>query len=103
LYNHTGINDKTLAEFVINLHEQSKSYDEFKQSLLQGGEFPDYFIETLDRLIRTLKPKARSKKQKSEWDEDDNIADEKAKMFPGLALKNDPSWREKKRRRHEKR
>jgi hypothetical protein len=24
-------------------------------------------------------------------------------MFPGLAIKNDPSWREKKRRRNEKR
>ncbi|ORX59963.1 P-loop containing nucleoside triphosphate hydrolase protein [Piromyces finnis] len=94
LYNHTGINDKTLAEFVINLHEQSKSYEEFKKSLLQGGEFPDYFIETLDRLIRTLKPKARSKKQKSEWDEDD-AEDDKTKLFPGLAIKNDPSWREK--------
>ncbi|KAJ1342975.1 hypothetical protein BSLG_002482 [Batrachochytrium salamandrivorans] len=58
LLNHTGIEDKVLAEFVINLHAQSSSnLDTFKQNLDNvGAELPESFVANLDRLIRTLLP-----------------------------------------------
>jgi ATP-dependent RNA helicase DHX8/PRP22 len=56
--NYTGINDNTLAEFVISLHEQSKSLLDFKSQLSSAGaEFPDSFVENVDRLILSLHPK----------------------------------------------
>ncbi|KAJ8327909.1 DEAH-box ATP-dependent RNA helicase prp22 [Batrachochytrium dendrobatidis] len=58
LLNHTGIEDKVLAEFVISLHSQSSGNPTvFKQCLDDvGAEFPESFIANLDRLIRTLLP-----------------------------------------------
>ncbi|KAH6562006.1 hypothetical protein BASA61_005169 [Batrachochytrium salamandrivorans] len=58
LLNHTGIEDKVLAEFVINLHAQSSSnLATFKQNLDNvGAELPESFVANLDRLIRTLLP-----------------------------------------------
>lgn len=53
-----GVNDKTLAEFVIALHEESKTLPEFKQKLKDvGAEFPESFVENVDRLILNLHPK----------------------------------------------
>lgn len=56
--NHTGIRDKTLAEFVISLHDQSKALPEFKQKLKDvGADFPESFVENMDRLILNMHPK----------------------------------------------
>ncbi|KAJ3191756.1 DEAH-box ATP-dependent RNA helicase prp22 [Irineochytrium annulatum] len=115
LVNHTGINDKVLAEFIIKLHTKSKDVATFKAKLAKkGADFPDSFIETLDRLILTLRPKGMAgKKRKAEaaadgngvnaagnggdggaggWDDDDIGEERKAKVakFPGLAMRNDP-------------
>lgn len=50
--NHAGINDKTLAEFVISLHEQSKTLPAFKAKVKEAGaDFPDSFIENVDRYV----------------------------------------------------
>lgn len=95
LVNHTGLNDKTLAEFVIALHNESKSINEFKQKLKDvGANFPDSFVENMDRLILNMHPKHKKKpaatttvngsSEESALDE----ADKKRRMFPGLALKN---------------
>ena len=55
--NYTGLSDKTLAEFVISLHDQSKTLPEFKAKLQEvGATFPDSFVENVDRLILTLHP-----------------------------------------------
>ena len=57
--NYIGFNDKTLAEFVISLHEQSNAdLSTFKQKLkdMEAG-FPDSFVENVDRLILTMHPK----------------------------------------------
>jgi|ERR1700722_6859751 len=60
--NHTGLNDKTLAEFVINLHEQSKSLSEFKQKLKDmEADFPDSFVDNMDRLIVNMHPKHKKR------------------------------------------
>ena len=47
--NHTGINDKTLAEFIIALHDDSKTLPDFKRKLKDtGADFPESFIENID-------------------------------------------------------
>src|ERR1700761_1319623 len=56
--NHTGINDKTLAEFVINLHDQSDGLDAFAEKLAEvGADFPPSVVQNLDRLILRMHPK----------------------------------------------
>ncbi|GJE89517.1 ATP-dependent RNA helicase DHX8 [Phanerochaete sordida] len=99
LLNHTGLNDKTLAEFVIALHDESKSIAEFKQKLKDvGANFPESFIENMDRLILNMHPKHKKKSAtaaaangsgaESTLDE----TDKKRRLFPGLALKDqDPN------------
>ncbi|KAI0756399.1 P-loop containing nucleoside triphosphate hydrolase protein [Daedaleopsis nitida] len=94
--NHTGLSDKTLAEFVISLHDQSKTLPEFKAKLQEvGANFPESFIENVDRLILALHPKHKKRSNgKENASADSPIVDEtdkKKRMFPGLALK-DQEW-----------
>lgn len=99
--NHTGIHDKTVAEFVIALHDDSKTLADFKANLSNAGaDFPDSFVETVDRLILTMHPK--HKKRKSKGDDPnrqkenghaEGELDEEEKnrrLFPGLALADKP-------------
>ncbi len=93
--NHTGLNDKAVAEFVISLHDGSKTRDEFKQKLVEvGANFPDSFVEAVDRLILSMHPKH---KKRQPTIQDENVApkgdeldesERKKRLFPGLALKN---------------
>ncbi|KIY04129.1 uncharacterized protein Z520_00821 [Fonsecaea multimorphosa CBS 102226] len=94
LQNHLGINDKTLAEFVIDQHEKcGGNLDKFKESLAgMGAEFPNSLVESIDRLIKTMHPEyKKSKKQPtqgngtSDMDELDSIG-RKARIFKGLAV-----------------
>lgn len=95
--NHTGYNDKTLAEFLINLHESHKSLPEFKAKLkeLETG-FSDSFVENVDRLILSLHPKYKKRKSKSakakgkakQTDDEISEIERQKRMFPGLALKD---------------
>lgn len=99
--NHAGINDKTLAEFVISLHDESRSLPEFKQKLQDvGAGFPDSFLENVDRLVLTLHPKHKKKSSGvngvngSKAGAEDGTIDEmdkKKRLLPGLALK-DQEW-----------
>jgi ATP-dependent RNA helicase DHX8/PRP22 len=92
--NHTGLNDKTLAEFVINLHEQSKSLPEFKQKLKDvGAEFPESFVDNMDRLILNMHPKYKKKSTPAGSTEATVLpeADKRKRMFPGLS-KPDQDW-----------
>ncbi|KAI0348235.1 P-loop containing nucleoside triphosphate hydrolase protein [Trametopsis cervina] len=97
LVNHTGINDKTIAEFVIALHDESKTLPEFKQKLsVMGANFPDSFVENMDRLILNMHPKHKKKSVAVLEDSSNpeaalNELDKKKRMFPGLALK-DKEW-----------
>ncbi|CAG8815544.1 6047_t:CDS:2, partial [Dentiscutata erythropus] len=96
LLNHTGINDKTLAEFVIHLHEQNRSLSAFKKALTDAGaDFPESFVANLDRLIQKMNPKYKNKGKEPDssvnGDTTNNYnLDEKARLFPGLALPDDP-------------
>lgn len=111
ILNHIGINDRVLAEFVISLHEESKSIDQFKSKLKEvGAEFPESFVVNLDRLILSMHPKhkkstsnpnsneASSSKAKimvgsnADEQQDDQEKDRRRRMFPGLALK-DEEWK----------
>lgn len=51
------------------------------------ADFPEAFIENLDRIIKTLKPKKKIHIS-------DN-ADAKAQKLPGLAVQDDPDWQKK--------
>lgn len=103
LQNHLGVNEKTLAEFVIDQHLQCKSLDEFKSSLKAvGAEFPQSLIESVDRLVVTMHPKYKSKRAKpdeqerqhNENDEGVDDIEKKARVFKGLAVPDDkaPNW-----------
>lgn len=97
ILNYTAINDKTLAEFVISLHEQSKSLQDFKKTLKEtGADFPDSFVENIDRLILSMHPKHKKKPESNGTSGKENMGtiDEKEKkrrLFPGLALP-DQEW-----------
>ncbi|KAJ5918958.1 hypothetical protein N7466_002959 [Penicillium verhagenii] len=108
LQNHLGINDKTLAEFVIDQHLKCNgAFSEFKQGLIDmGAEFPQSLMESIDRLVLTMHPKYKSKKAGiSNGDvhngDLDNGLDEfdalekKARVFKGLAVPDtEKRWEE---------
>jgi len=81
LANHVGTSDKALAEYIIHLHEESKSLDEFKQKLDSG--FSDSFMENLDRLILRMHPN-HPRKEKTNKAYENN--DKKKTLFKGLSL-----------------
>lgn len=100
ILNHTGLDDKTLAEFVISLHEQSGSQKEFKGKLKEvGADFPVSVVENMDRLILNMHPKHKKRQAtnssqangKSKITEETDENDRKRRMFPGLAIK-DQGW-----------
>ncbi|TFK41861.1 P-loop containing nucleoside triphosphate hydrolase protein [Crucibulum laeve] len=97
--NHTGLSDKTLAEFVISLHDQSNaSLPQFKAKLKEvGAEFPESFVENVDRLILSMHPKHKKHTKsvkangKSKAENGDGMLSEqekKKRLFPGLALQD---------------
>lgn len=106
LQNHLGVNDKTLAEFVIDQHLSCGSFTEFKKILEDmGAEFPQSLMESIDRLVLTMHPKYKSKKTEtageSTGDDDMDMLgalEKKARVFKGLAVPDKaPSWEEEER------
>ena len=66
LDNHYSMNDKDLAEFIIDLAEKNKTQEKFKKALLSNGaEFSDSFVENLLRIIQHMKPAGEEKKKDS--------------------------------------
>lgn len=51
------------------------------------ADFPAPFVENLDRIIKTLKPKRKVHRE-------ENVND-KTETFPGLAVQDDPDWQKK--------
>ncbi|KAL8706030.1 MAG: hypothetical protein Q9201_000915 [Fulgogasparrea decipioides] len=94
LQNHLGINDKTLAEFVIAQHSKCRSLADFgSQMVAMGAEFPQSLIESVDRLVLTMHPKYKNKRRESGNDPEEEIhengldaTDKKARIFKGLAV-----------------
>ncbi|XP_042908033.1 ATP-dependent RNA helicase DHX8 [Parasteatoda tepidariorum] len=58
LYNHLGISDTDLAEFVISLAEKNDTHETFKRALEENGAtFSDSLIAIVLRRIKTMMPK----------------------------------------------
>lgn len=89
IQNHMGISDKTIAEFVIAQHAESKNVQEFK-SKLAAFDFPSTLAESIDRLVLTMHPKYQRKQATLTEDHDDQDRDDdrdrKTRVFKGLAL-----------------
>ena len=51
------------------------------------ADFPEAFVENLDRIIKTLKPKRKVHNKTN--------LNEKTENFPGLAVEDDPDWQKK--------
>ncbi|KAI8913654.1 ATP-dependent RNA helicase DHX8 [Gorgonomyces haynaldii] len=100
LFNHYQLDDKVVAEYIVNLHIKSKDLSDFKRRLdkMEAG-FKETFIEQLDRLIQAMLPESykNRKKKKSEWEKEDKS------HFPGLQLSNTaPVSLETQKRKREK-
>ena len=103
LQNHLGINDKTLAEFVIAQHSKCQSLLDFKTQMTgMGAEFPQSLVESIDRLILTMHPKHKGKSKRGNVgngtasDEDElGVVDKKTRIFKGLAMPDkEQQWEE---------
>ncbi|KAH6940076.1 hypothetical protein HPB50_024641 [Hyalomma asiaticum] len=58
LDNHLGINDKDMAEFIIDLADKNNTFESFKKALQENeAEFSDSFIANLLRIIQHMRPK----------------------------------------------
>ncbi|KAG6332920.1 hypothetical protein ID866_6173, partial [Astraeus odoratus] len=87
--NYFGLNDKTLAEFVVSLHDQAKDLADFKAKFkeIDASTFPESSIENIDRLILSLHPKHKKSKAPTNGNTDSQTEQDKRKrLFPGLAL-----------------
>ncbi|XP_055533489.1 ATP-dependent RNA helicase DHX8 [Wyeomyia smithii] len=89
LENHLGLNDKDLAEFIIDLADKNPSLDSFKKVLAENGaEFSESFTSNLLRIIQLMKPpKEKGTSVYSAFEEDDRVGNLAVK-FPGLAIPN---------------
>lgn len=89
LRNHIGIEDKTLAEFLIAQRLECKSFNEFRDKLVGiGADFPPSLVESLDRLVLAMHPKFKGKKNGAQEEEHHHTRtlEEKEKVFSGLSL-----------------
>lgn len=93
LQNHLGIPDegarKTLAEFVIAKRLECDSLDDFKKMLPSMGAstLPNSLVESVDRLVCTLHPKLKGKRQRAEDDTRPHRSiQEKEQIFKGLSM-----------------
>lgn len=95
--NHTGVNDKTLAEFVISLHDKAnKSRPAFQEKLKEvGANFPDSFVDNVDRLILSMHPKYKKERVLATTNGKAKTVDgvlseqeRQKRLFPGLAIQN---------------
>lgn len=88
LQNHLGVNDKTLAEFIIAQRVDSKTFEAFKQKILDiDDSFPASLIESIDRLIRIMHPIMKLESVGiPEGPTTHRPVEDKAQVFSGLAL-----------------
>lgn len=94
LQNHVGINDKTLAEFLIAQRLESDSSDGFRKKLDGlGADFPPSLVDSIDRLVRAMHPKFKGNKNNDDIEMEQHAPrtlEEKEQVFSGLALPDKP-------------
>jgi len=93
IQNHWGIEDKTLAEFIIDLGERAASADEFEAKLTENGAaaarpFCDRLYELVQKMAGPKKPGAPAEKLGGPPALTGQRAptSDREKMFPGLCL-----------------
>ncbi|KAJ3573141.1 hypothetical protein NPX13_g4808 [Xylaria arbuscula] len=92
LQNHLGINEKTLAEFIIAQRLQCTKLSEFRDKLagMGGASWPDSLFDSVDRLVLTMHPKFKSTngaaKNHEEGDQPKRSLQEKETLFKGLSI-----------------
>lgn len=93
LDNHLGINDKDMAEFIIDLADKNNTFESFKKALQENeAEFSDSFVANLLRIIQHMRPKKAGATSKEGFeDKPKTELDMKRERFPFLALPNDPN------------
>uniref|UniRef100_A0A224YNR5 RNA helicase n=1 Tax=Rhipicephalus zambeziensis TaxID=60191 RepID=A0A224YNR5_9ACAR len=93
LDNHLGINDKDMAEFIIDLADKNNTFESFKKALQENeAEFSDSFVANLLRIIQHMRPKKAATTSKEGFeDKPKTELDMKRERFPFLALPNDPN------------
>ncbi|ORX93717.1 helicase associated domain-containing protein [Clohesyomyces aquaticus] len=85
LKTHIGVDDTTVAEFVIAQRLDSNTFDEFKKKMNEtsGGSLPPSLVESIDRFVRIMHP---SMKPKMPARNHESTTKKTAQNFPGLAL-----------------
>ncbi|KAI0469537.1 P-loop containing nucleoside triphosphate hydrolase protein [Xylaria cf. heliscus] len=92
LQNHLGINEKTLAEFIIAQRLQCTKFAEFKDKLagMGGASWPDSLFDSIDRLVLTMHPKFKTTNGNADTQDDDDKPTrsirEKETLFKGLSI-----------------
>lgn len=87
LENHTGISDKVLAEFVIELSEGVITPEEYSSLLSENGaDFPFAFVHNLFNIIRRMKPQPSAPAPPPP----PPLETLPQSQFPGLSRPNDP-------------
>lgn len=92
LQNHLGINEKTLAEFIIAQRLQCTKLAEFKDKLagMGGASWPDSLFDSIDRLVLTMHPKFKTTNGNAKAQDDDDKPTrslrEKETLFKGLSI-----------------
>lgn len=92
----TGVTDKTLAEFVLDIHDTASNLSDFHEKLSEAGaEFPSDFVDKLDKIILQQQPK-KSQSKSSHTTSKSNLDDthnnkgksltEKESLFKGLVI-----------------
>ncbi|KAK0641328.1 putative pre-mRNA splicing factor [Cercophora newfieldiana] len=83
--NHMGINDKTVAEFIIAQRLECANIKAFEEWLTDFGA-PPSLADSIDRLVRAMHPKFKGKRN----DEPPRAAppEQKTQVFKGLAIPN---------------
>lgn len=104
MQNFIGMDDKTLAEFLISMHDESKDLKDFKAKLSESGsDFPESLVSSIDRLVLTLHPKYKKKTKatvmsgagKANGNAEAELTEaerKQRKLFPGLAVP-DTEWK----------
>jgi ATP-dependent RNA helicase DHX8/PRP22 len=93
LQNHLGINEKTLAEFIIAQRLKCTNLTEFREKLagMGGASWPDSLFDSIDRLVLTMHPKFKNANGNAKSQEDDKPVrslQEKENLFKGLSIPN---------------
>merc|ERR1711990_632381 len=93
LDNHLGMNEKTLAEFIIDLADKHKNMDTFRKALIENGaEFSGGLMRSMFDLVNRMKSLAgQSAKVMEEAmsKASDPVLNKKRAKFTGLAIPDD--------------